>query len=92
MQTAILRAGQLADRCLYYRHDLAWDARAEFPGLLKNPHTFITTPAAFGPIALTAQAHAAAFFASDGNVDPQPSRFFEFPLIGPLPEDLNFIR
>ena len=40
--TAILRAGQLADRTVYYRHDLAWLARAEFPGLLKNPHTFST--------------------------------------------------
>ena len=90
MQTAILRAGQLADRCLYYRHDLAWDARAEFPGLLKNPHTFMTAPANFGTITLTAQAYAAAFFAS--GADPQPSRFFEFPIVGPLAEDLNFIK
>jgi hypothetical protein len=90
--TAILRAGQLADRTVYYRHDLAWLARAEFPGLLKNPHTFNTSIANFGTIALTAQAYAAAFFASDGTVDPEPSRFFEFPILGPLPEDLNFIR
>ena len=89
--TAILRAGQLADRCVYYRHDLAWLARSEFPGLLKNPHRF-TSLANFGPIALTAQAYAGAFFASDGTVDPEPSRFFEFPMVGPLPEDLNFIR
>jgi hypothetical protein len=92
IQTAILRAGQLADRCLYYRHDLAWDARAEFPGLIKNPHTFNTALANFGTITLTAQAYAAAFFASEGRVDPQPSRFFEFPIVGSLPEDLNFIR
>jgi len=88
--TAILRAGQLADRCVYYRHDLAWLARSEFPGLLKNPHGFAGL--AFGPIALTAQAYAGAFFASNGTVDPQPSRFFEFPMLGPPPEDLNFIR
>jgi hypothetical protein len=89
--TAILRAGRLADRCVYYRHDLAWLARSEFPGLPKNPHTFISL-ANFGPIALTAQTYAGAFFASDGNIEPEPSRFFEFPMRGPLPEDLNFVR
>jgi hypothetical protein len=93
--TAVLRAGQLADRCLYYRHDLAWAAHTgvppEFPTLPKNPHTFLTNPS-FGSIALTAQGYSAAFFAFDGTIDPVSSRFFEFPIADPLPEDFNFIK
>lgn len=74
-----------------YRHDLAWEVRATvFPGMLENPHTFSSVLANFGPIAVKAQACAAQFFAS--GMDPQPSAFFEFPIVGPLPEDLNFIK
>ncbi len=36
--TALIRAGDLADRTLYYRHDLAY---AERPTLPKNPHGFM---------------------------------------------------
>jgi hypothetical protein len=90
--TALLRAGDLADRATYYRHDLAY---AENPALLKNPHNFlgmITDPAA-RPIALGYQEQIAAFFVSDGTeiIHPEPARFFETPIQGPLPEDLNFI-
>ena len=35
--TAILRAGDLADRATYYRNDLGFAAN---PALPKNPHTF----------------------------------------------------
>ncbi len=33
------------------------------------------------------------YFASDGTVviHPEPARFFEVPIMLPLPEDLNFI-
>ena len=90
--TAILRAGDLADRTLYYRHDLA---RTEIPSLPMNAHMFMVSigVAAFRDIALGAQAQIAMFFASDGEtiVHPEPARFFEVPIQGPLPEELNYI-
>jgi hypothetical protein len=90
--TAILRAGDLADRTLYYRHDLA---RAEIPSLPMNAHMFMvsTGVVAFRDIALAAQAQIARFFASDGEtiIRPEPARFFEVPIQGPLPEALNYI-
>jgi hypothetical protein len=93
--TAILRAGDLADWTLYYRHDLA---RAENSALPPNPHGFAvsvasTQPALYRSIALGAQDQAGQFFFSDGGpvTVPEPSRFFEFPILLPLPEDLNFI-
>jgi hypothetical protein len=90
--TAILRAGDLADRTLYYRHDLA---RTEIPSLPINAHMFMVSigVAAFRDIALGAQSQIASFFASDGEtiVHPEPARFFEVPIQGPLPEDLNYI-
>jgi hypothetical protein len=90
--TAILRAGDLADRTLYYRHDLA---RTEIPSLPLNAHTFMVSTgiAAFRGIALGAQAQIGRFFASDGEtiIHPDPARFFEVPIKGPLPEELNYI-
>ncbi len=90
--TAILRAGDLADRTLYYRHDLA---RAEIPSLPMNAHMFMVSigVVAFRDIALGAQAQIAIFLASDGEtiVHPEPARFFEVPIQGPLPEELNYI-
>ena len=90
--TAILRAGDLADRTLYYRHDLA---RAEIASLPMNAHMFMvsTNVPAFRDIALGAQAQIARFFASNGMtiIHPDPARFFEVPIQGPLPEALNYI-
>jgi hypothetical protein len=90
--TAILRAGDLADRTLYYRHDLA---RAELPSLPMSAHMFMvsTGVAAFRGIALGAQAQIGAFLGSDGGtiIHPEPARFFEVPIQGPLPEELNYI-
>jgi hypothetical protein len=91
--SAILRAGELADRATYFRNDLAY---AAFPGSLKNPHLFlvrIDLPAV-APFAIAAQQQIAMFFASDGNVviDPDGTGpFFEVPIDGPLPEELSFI-
>jgi hypothetical protein len=93
--TALLRAGDLADRATYYRNDLAF---AEDPGVPRNPHGFavnyVTNPDPLVvAIALGAQAQIATFFASDGKeiIHPEPARLFEVPIQGPLPEDLNYI-
>jgi hypothetical protein len=92
LATAVLRAGDLADRATFFRNDLAF---AENPAVPKNPHRFmvnIDIPAATA-IALGAQEQIATFFDSDGTVviHPEPSRFFGVPIAGPLPEDLNYI-
>jgi len=90
--TALLRAGDLADRATLYRHDLAY---AENPTLPRNPHQFLimVNDPAVRPVALGYQAQIATFFASDGVVviHPEPARFFEVPIRGSLPEDLNYI-
>jgi pimeloyl-ACP methyl ester carboxylesterase len=92
--TAILRAGELADRATFYRHDLA---SAENPTIRKNPHVFMPSrdgaDVAIRPIALGAQEQIAVFLATDGVtiVHPEPARFFEVPVNLPLPEDLVFI-
>ena len=93
--SAILRAGNLADRTVHYRHDLAFAEDSRIP---RNPHFFITSPTSANPlfrsIAQGVQRQIATFFASDGTlvVHPEPARFFEVPLVGPLPETLNYIR
>lgn len=79
--TAILRAGELADRTLYFRYDLALaNGLPHFPN--DDPHG-----------ATKAEA-IATFLASDGAniVDPDgPGPIWEQPIAGPLPEDLSFI-
>jgi hypothetical protein len=91
--TAFLRAGELASRATYYRHDLA---RADNPARPENPHPFlglITTPS-MKAIALGAQQQIATFLASGGTdiIQPPgvPEAYFEVPLKGPLPEGLNY--
>src|SRR5205085_8922826 len=90
--TALLRAGDLADRATFYRHDLAF---AENPQLPTIPHGFLTRldVPGFRAIARGAQEQIATFFATDGEavIHPEPARFFETPIRGPLPEALNFI-
>jgi hypothetical protein len=75
------------------------------PGLLKNPHTFLTgvLSAAGAAIAIEAQQQIATFFASEAVpgdtpivIDPDslglfPVLVFETPVVPPLPEELNFI-
>jgi len=90
--TAIVRAADLADVTTFYRHDLAF---AEDPTLPRNPHPFmpaIDNPS-FREISLGAQEQIAVFLASDGTqiIHPEPQRFFEVPIVPPLPEDLGFI-
>jgi len=90
--TAILRAGDLADRATFYRHDLA---RAENPTFPKNPHGFMVRSdiPAFRAITLPVQQQIGVFFDTDGTeiIHPEPARFFEVPIVPPLPEDLSYI-
>lgn len=100
--TAILRAGDLADRATYYRNDLAFAAN---PAIPKNPHTFLTgvLATATAGIAFEAQQQIATFFASEvvpgiipTVIDPDtlglfPVAVFEVPVLPPLPETLNYI-
>ena len=80
--TAILRAGDLADRATYFRNDL------NLPGA--NPHTFLTLGVGILP-GLQAQTQIAMFFETGVVVDPDGSGpLFEVPIAGPLPEELNF--
>jgi Bacterial virulence factor lipase N-terminal len=92
--SALLRPGNLADRTLYYRHDLAFE---QDPSIPPNPHTFAGLVLFPNPlvssIARGAQEMIAVLFASDGDsvIHPEPAQFFEVPIVGPLPETLNFI-
>jgi hypothetical protein len=89
--TALLRAGDLADRATFYRHDLAI---AESPQLPANPHGFLTRIdiPAYQAIIRGAHEQIATFFATDGAavLHPEPARFFEVPISLPLPEHLNY--
>ena len=99
--TAILRAGDLADRATFYRHDLAFADPTRNPTGIqvpKNPHNFLFFGPFFFPVvadvAVGAQQQIAEFCASDGDlvIDPDgPGPLFEVPIIPPLPEDLGFI-
>ena len=64
------------------------------PSLPVNAHMFMVSVGVvpFREIALAAQTQTAIFFATDGAViiQPQPLRFFEVPIQGRLPEDLNY--
>jgi hypothetical protein len=92
LTSAILRAGDLADRATFIRNDLAY---AENHAVPKDPHLLIRniTLPSVAPIARGIQEQIGVFFASDGAlmIHPEPSRFFEVPIAGPLPEGLNFI-
>jgi dienelactone hydrolase len=99
-QTAIVRAGELADRVTFFRTDLfyATQPRPLPPSISPPlyPHTFINTfsPAGAAAVSLQAQAQIATFFASDGavTIDPDgPGPLFETPISLPLPETLNFL-
>ena len=99
--SAILRAGDLADRAVYFRNDLAYagnpqDATTNPGGVPKNPHTFLTNIDAAGRAlyAVLAQTQIAIFFATNGTtvIDPDAAApFFEVPIGAALPEGLNYI-
>ena len=91
--TAVLRAGELAERTTYYRNALA----SALGSGVRNPHTFLTNIGGSllaAQNALQAQAQIAVFFASDGalTIDPDGGNpLFETPIVPPLPEGLNFL-
>ena len=93
--SALIREGNLADRTMFYRHDLAFEFDPTIP---KNPHLFALQPtspnATVRAISLAAQEQLAVFFAAHGRtmIDLTPTDWFEVPLRSPLPETLNFIR
>jgi dienelactone hydrolase len=98
-QTAIVRAGDLADRTTFFRTDIFYAlqprplAAGDLPPLY--PHTMVNTFASPGSVgvSLAAQAQIATLFATDGAVmiDPDGAGpLFETPIALPLPEGLNF--
>jgi hypothetical protein len=101
--TALIRAGDLADRATYYRHDLAFADPVRNPTgveVPKDPHIFLvfnSSPAIFpavGDVGAGARQQIAEFFASDSEtiIDPDGAGpLFEVPIVPPLPEELNFI-
>jgi hypothetical protein len=90
--TLLLRAGNLADRTIYFRTDLAIAQDSTFP---KNPHGFLINTLSPNlltkTVALNGQEWIGAFLQSDGLSEPTPADLFEMPIVGPLPETLNFI-
>ena len=93
--TLLLRAGNLADRTIYFRTDLAF---AQDPAFPKEPHAFLVNTLnpnlLMKTVALNGQEWIGAFLESDGTVmnQPLPANLFEMPILEPLPEALNFIR
>lgn len=99
-QTALVRAGGLADRTTYFRTDIyyAGEPRPLPPTIAPPiyPHVFLNTfsPASAAAVSLEAQAQIATFFASNGTVviDPDAAGpLFETPIGLPLPETTNFL-
>jgi hypothetical protein len=92
--TLLLRAGNLVDRTTYFRTDLAVEQDPAFP---KEPHAFIvntlSTDLLLKTVALNGQEWIGLFLQSDGATmsQPTPTDLFEMPIVGPLPETLNFI-
>ena len=92
--SAIIRAGDIADRTTLFRNDLAVPLGV---GFSTNPHTFLTniggTPQV-AQAAVAAQTQIAVFFASGGAtvIDPDGAGLlFETPMVGAPPEDLAYI-
>ncbi|MFN3326478.1 MAG: alpha/beta hydrolase family protein [Bryobacteraceae bacterium] len=95
-QTALVRAANLRETAVVYRHDLA---RRIAPMMAENPHIFLVNPASLADlrIAAAAQIQAAGFLASGGSTIPDANELvrpafgadlFETPWF--LTEDLNF--
>jgi hypothetical protein len=91
----LIRAGDIADRVVLYRHDR--NAGAGNPGVIPNPHPFLGQVVApsesMRTVAVAAQHQIGAFFESDGTkvIAPSPGELWEFPIVGPPPEDLYFL-
>lgn len=88
--TAIVRAGDLADSTLFFRYDIYRGDHLDQPAT--NPHTFATDLVNFETTTLGVQDAVGQFFESDGStiVVPEPRLYFELPIVLPLPESLNY--
>jgi hypothetical protein len=93
--TLLLRAGNLADRTVYFHTDLAV---AQDPAFPRDPHAFLINTLSPDPllkaVALNGQDWIALFLQSNGAAmsQPMPTNLFEMPIVGPLPETLNYIQ
>jgi hypothetical protein len=90
--TALVRAGKLREKTIFYRNDIAFAENSAVP---KDPHTFLqplTTAGIPGQVARGGQTTIAQFFMSGGTTInyPEPTRFFEFPIVV-MPEDYSYI-
>jgi hypothetical protein len=86
--SAIVRAGDFADRVAFYRHDLNFGN----DGVPQNSHLFMTAvgaPPAYSRVARGALEQIATFFESDGKtvLPPAPAELWEMP-IRKLPDDV----
>lgn len=84
----MIRAGNLSDRSVMYRHDLNFGN----DGVPQDPHLFpnqLQGPPAYARMARGSQEQMAAFFLGDGARVPPPSppELWEAPM-KTLPEDL----
>jgi Bacterial virulence factor lipase N-terminal len=75
--TAVIRAGELADRTTFYRNDQAFIVNPSLPNQPHVwPHVFLIAPTfpQVAEVSLAAQDQIASFFASDGAIviDPDP--------------------
>jgi len=90
----LLRSGNLTDRTIYFRTDLAVALDKDFP---KEPHGFLLSTLSgnllTSTVARSGQDSIGAFLESDGTImsQPIPNNLFEMPIVRPLPETLNYI-
>ena len=88
----LARAGDFADRLVYYRHDLNFG----LAGVPADPHSYITAQqqaADYARVAIGAQHQIATFFESDGAIvmHPSPVHLWEVPIPPPLPDDTFYL-
>ena len=92
-QTALLRAGDLADVTTNFRFDLAYAQNPSIP--TRNPHIFSTSIdiPSLAAAATGAQEQVATFFETDGVriIQPAPLDLFEVPIKLPLRENLEYV-
>jgi len=108
--SAFIRAGGLQSTSWYYRFDIAAIMHPELLFITQGPlpimpHRFLSNPTIFknaaeNSVAMAAQQQVAAYFASDGNANPDPNALLQgvfagvplFEIPAALPERLNYIQ
>ncbi len=111
--SALIRAADGQNSSWYLRFDQAVQTHPELLGVLDPsgsfpilPHRFLSNPTIFDPqlaaetsLAIAGQRQIANYFASDGQIIPDPNTFLQGPFSGirlfempvTLPEQLNFL-